>query len=106
MSTVTLKRNDTNLKFNDTILVNGVAADLSDASVSFILRSQPSGLAVKRSATVANAATGQVEYSPVLADVSIAGDFDQEWEVVWLSGKQLSIPTRGFNRVTILEDLA
>jgi hypothetical protein len=106
MSTVTLKRHDTNLKFTDTLLVNGAPADLTGATVSFILRNQATAVAVKRTATVADAASGQVEYTPVAEDVATEGTFDAEWEVVWPGGKELSFPRRGTDRVVIDPDLA
>jgi len=105
MPTVIFKRNDTNLKFTDTILVNGLAADLTNSTVSFVLRDQSSGVAVKKTATVVGAMLGTVEYAPVIGDVSKAGTFSQEWEVVWQNGKQLTIPSSGYNTVVIDPDL-
>jgi hypothetical protein len=103
---ITIKRNDTQLTFTDTLLVNGVPTDLTGASVSFILKNTATGVTRKRSATITNAEGGAVSYAPVAEDVATEGNFDQEWEVVWVGGKQLSFPTRGYNRVVIAADLA
>jgi len=66
----------------DTIRVNGTAFDLTGSTVVFRMRAEGSStLKVDASATVVAAASGEVRYDWVSADVDTAGDYLGWWRV-------------------------
>jgi hypothetical protein len=104
MAAITLKQHDTKITFSDIPKVDGVAltpTDLSGASVKFILKSTT--LAIVQPATINGDAT--FSYNPAPADVATAGDYQQEWEVTYPSGKILTFPNDSYNTVKIIVDL-
>lgn len=56
-------------------------------------------------ATVVDAATGHLRYSPIAADVDTSGLYLVEWEVVGPDGKPDTYPTDGYDTWQIVDDL-
>ena len=51
-------------------------------------------------------ADGTFSYNPVASDVaSVAGDYQQEWEVLFPGNKPLTFPNGTYNVVKILPDM-
>jgi hypothetical protein len=104
VNTVTIKQGDTKLAFKDTPKIDGVTmlpSDLVGCTLKFILKS----------ATVLIKATGVInpdgtfEYDPVSADVAAVGNYQQEWELTFPSGKELTFPNTDYNAVNIIAEL-
>ena len=77
--------------------------DLTGLEVSFILKHGTT--VIKQDVTNTPGSNGAVEYQPIADDVATAGDYKQEWEVVFADGKILTFPNDGYNTVHILPDL-
>ena len=105
MNTVKIKRNDTLGVFTDTLTADGVAFDLTDYTVYFILRKIDGKIQLKQEADIVSAAAGTVEYKPIAADVITAGTYLQEWEIIKNDEDPLTFPNGEYNKVKILEDL-
>jgi hypothetical protein len=100
---ITIKQHDTKITFVDTPKVDGVAltsGDLVGCALSFLLKSAT--VSIKAAATITGAT---FSYDPVPADVSTIGTYQQEWEVVYPSGKILTFPNDSYNSVIIIADL-
>jgi hypothetical protein len=84
----------------------GVAVNLTGATVVFHLRPTRGGtVKVNAAATVTSAAGGVVTYEWAAADTDTAGTFYAEYEVNW-GGLKQSFPNPGFVKVTITDELA
>lgn len=103
MTTVTLKQNDTEGLFTDTLKVDDVVVDLTGCAVRFLLRKP--GISISQNATIVDALTGSVSYQPTAEDVAIAGKYQQEWEVAFSEFQVLTFPNNGWNTVIIKDDL-
>jgi hypothetical protein len=104
MAEITTKQHDTKITFRDTPKIDNVPVtplSLSGATVSFILKSTT--VAIKQAAVILG--DGTFSYDPLPADVAVTGDYQQEWEVVYPSGKILTFPNGDYNKVTIIADL-
>jgi hypothetical protein len=103
---VVIKQHDTKAIFTDALRVNGVAVDLTNATITFVMRGV-GGVGIEQTAAITNppGSDGQVNYVPVASDVSVAADYKQQWRVHFSDGKYLTFPNNGYNRVTILPDL-
>lgn len=104
---ITVKRGDRHPHIDATLLnPDGTAVDLSGASVKFLMRSVLGGvLKVNASATVVDAAAGQVSYVWGATDTDTAGDYRAEFEVTFGDGTKLTVPNDSYLPVTVLEDL-
>lgn len=102
---VRLKKDDTKAILTDALTVDGVAVNLTGATVFFVMKN--AAMAVKRTATITNAVGGLVSYNlgVVPADVATIGLFNQEWEVLFADLTKLSFPNNDYNVVHILGDL-
>lgn len=103
-TTIVTKQHDTKITFTDTPTIDGVTVppgDLAGCTLSFLLKSDT--LAIKKAAVIAG--DGTFSYDPVSADVAEIGKFQQEWEVVYPTGKILTFPNNGYNVVKIIADL-
>jgi hypothetical protein len=104
-TTITTKQHDTKITFKDVPTIDGVPvlpADLAGCSVSFLLKN--GGVPGIKKAAVINV-DGTFSYDPVAADVATVGKFQQEWEVVYPTGKILTFPNDSYNIVKIIADL-
>jgi len=101
---VELKQHDTARSITDVLKLGDQVIDLTDASVVLIIKGRNTP-AVRRDATITNAAAGAVSYKPVAEDVENPGSFDLEWEITFQSGDVLSVPTHSYARLIINPDL-
>lgn len=108
MSAHEVKRNDSRpywpitLKFSD-----GSIADVSGGSVQFIARSRlDSTIKINVAAVLTLPAVGQVEWRPLITETDVAGRYYCEWEAIFSDGTKQTFPTRGYDRLKIVGDLA
>jgi|SRR5215472_1016233 hypothetical protein len=105
-TTIITKQHDTQITFKDTPTIDGVnvpPSNFSGCTLSFLLKNSDGSIALKQPATIN--ADGTFQYLPVPADVAQIGKFQQEWEVVYPTGKILTFPNSGYNIVKIIADL-
>ena len=100
-----IKAYDTAITFTDTLTVNGVASDLTDAAVLFILKASDGTVFSDAASLASDPTTGGVSYQPGTGFPTAAGSYKQEWEVTYLDTTKLTFPSDGYNKVTIIEDL-
>lgn len=103
-TTIISKQHDTKITFRDTPTIDDVPilpADLAGCTVSFLLKS--ADVSIKKPAVIGG--DGTFSYDPVAADVQTVGKYQQEWELVYPSGKILTFPNNGYNVVKIIADL-
>lgn len=112
MTTSQIKQNDTNITFQDFPSINGVAmtpAQLVGCTVSFLLSNQivTPPISIKQAATINpnDVPSPSFNYSPVASDVAVAGIYQQEWQLVFPNGKELTFPSNSYNVVEILPEL-
>ena len=107
---IKIKQHDTKGKFIDLLTIDGAPVDLTDCTVSWLLKK--TGLAFKRVAVITFPADqadptkrGLVEYQQIAEDVATKGKFKQEWEVIFPDTEILTFPNDAYNNVEILADL-
>jgi len=103
-TTIITKQHDTQITFRDTPTIDGVAVpptQFAGCTLSFLLKGAIK--VIKQTATIN--ADGTFQYSPVAGDVDTIDKCQQEWEVVYPSGKILTFPNYGYNIVKIIADL-
>jgi len=105
-TTIITKQHDTQITFKDQPTIDGVnvpPANFNGCTLSFLLKNADGSIALKQAATIN--VDGTFQYLPVPGDVASIGKFQQEWEVVYPSGKILTFPNSGYNIVKIIADL-
>lgn len=106
MSEVESKQHDTARILRGFCKLAGVVVPLTSATaVALLLKDPDSGDQIRRTATIQNAATGEVRYQPIAADVQTARTFLLEWEVTFADGKVQTFPDGDYDMWTILKDL-
>src|SRR6266496_5672585 len=110
-TTIVTKQHDTKITFTDTPTIDGVPillSALTGCTVSFLLRIKDALTGIKQTAVIQAdpdvPLQAQFKYDPVGTDVQTAGKYQQEWELVYPSGKILTFPNNGYNIVKILAD--
>ena len=97
-----MKTGDTAPSIEATLKKNGVPIDLTDATaVRFKMGDQLDEAAV----IVSPATSGQVRYDWGANDADVAGVYDAEFEITWTGGGVQTVPSKGFIRVYIEDDL-
>lgn len=106
-STFAIKRNDRREPIERTLKgSNGLAVDLTGATVKFLMRLHGSAvLKVNAAATVVSAVGGQVRYSWTAADTDTAGVYDAEFEVTFSDTTKQTFPNAEPIAVMVYEDL-
>lgn len=105
-STFYLKRGDRRPVIQATLKDSVGAIDLTTAVGVAFQMSHPGGaVKVNAAATIVTAASGIVRYSWGATDTDTAGVFDAEWEIDWGAGLTQTVPSDGFDRVVISDDL-
>jgi Rib/alpha/Esp surface antigen-like repeat protein len=108
MSRLFIKQNDTNPAMEFTLQdSDGQAVDLSGATARFLMRAR-GGTTVKTdaAASITNAASGVVQYTPVAADTDTAGQYEAEIEVTYSDSTKETFPSRGYISIVIQDDIA
>lgn len=83
----------------------GNVANLTGASVNFVMTNAFYGNAVNQPATIVNAGAGQVSYSWASTDTQNTGLFSCQWQVVFSNGAQETYPQGYYNQVSIAPSL-
>jgi hypothetical protein len=117
---VTLKQNDTKVKFKDVLKLNGVRIPLNGCAVRFLMKQlyERTPKTVEEDATFISQVTdpnnqtpdtgcGCVEYESAIdaTDLDTMGDFRQEWEVTFTDDRVLTFPNGSWNLVHVISDL-
>ena len=106
-----VKRGDTARRFEDHLSVDGESVDLTDAAVTFVMRTKSGTVLVSGNASVLQEGTDQdrtepnVGYIPVTGDLETLGTHDVEWQVVLPSSKRLTFPQDGYHQVRVWDIL-
>ena len=103
-TTIITKQHDTKITFTDTPTIDDVPVppgDLAGCTLSFLLKDVD--FAIKQTAIIN--VDGTFSYDPTPTDVANIGKLQQEWELVYPSGKILTFPNNGYNIVKIIADL-
>jgi hypothetical protein len=79
----------------------GNVANLTGASVRFVMTNAFYGNTVNAAATIVNAGAGQVSYSWGTTDTTNPGLFSCQWQVIFSSGAQETYPQGYYNQVSI-----
>jgi hypothetical protein len=101
---VKIKSGDTSMAFTSTLLVDGIAVNLTGCSVLFLLKSFQ-GSETSFAATVVSAVAGTVKYTVGNGFPAVAGKYRQEWQVTFSDSSALTFPNGAYNEVEILADL-
>jgi hypothetical protein len=101
-----LKRNDTSPSISGTCQdVDGVAVDITGASVRFHMIDKDDVTVVDYAATIASAAAGTVRYDWLAADTDVGGGFRGEFEVTYSDSTIETFPNTGYIPIRIYDDL-
>lgn len=106
MSTVTIKRRDTERKISDTLTLDDVAINLTGATVEVAWRLKAGTTVTTQTATVVSAVAGTVEYQFVSGDTDEAGEYWLEWHITFSGGGRLTVPTADKHTLVVVEDLS
>ena len=100
-TTFYIKQGDTKPSLSAQLLSDGSAVDLTGATVKFHM-----GTIIDATATIVDAATGNVRYDWVTADTETAGLFRAEFEVTFSDGTVETFPNDGYLLINIIEEVA
>ena len=85
----------------------GAPVSLSGATVKFMMWGQgDAAVKVNAAATITDAATGKVSFTPTTTHTDTPGDYLVEWEVVFGGGAKETFPNSGFQKVRVVDDIA
>jgi len=100
-----IKQNDTSPSMLATLQdANGVAVDVTSATVNFYM-GNINGNVVNSTATIVDAAAGQVRYDWVALDTANSGMYQAEFEVIYVGGTKETFPNNDYISVVIKPDL-
>lgn len=102
-----MKRGDTSPAIEKALVdADGVAINLTGATVRFIMARRGSTIAtVNAAATIIDAAGGIVRYTWQVGDTTEHGTYDGEFEVTYTGGAIESFPNDGFLEIKVTRDL-
>lgn len=101
---IILRSGDRLPKIRRTVYVDGAVQSLTGATVTFTYQPVGGGAATVRTASVADAAGGIVEYAWAAGDASAAAGFYAAWFEVTLTSLVLSVPNDGFLLLQVVAD--
>jgi hypothetical protein len=101
-----LKQHDRKPSIAATLTLDGVAVNLTGASVKFIMSTAPGATPkVNATATIVSAVNGQVRYDWLAINTDTAGLYDAEWEVTYSDTTKQTFPTTTYLVIDIYPDL-
>lgn len=103
-----IKRNDTKGMISCSLIEgDGSAADLSGASVKFMMRleGRPSPKVNAAAVVLGDPSQGVVSYQWLEGDTDRAGDYEAEWQVTYADGRVATFPSDGYIPVRITADV-
>ena len=101
-----IKRNDRRPYWRTTLTENGNAVNVTTATaVTFTMRTGTTIKINKEAMVLVDAAEGIVEYRWSAGSTDTAGSYNAEVEVDWGAGITQTFPSKGYNVITIYEDL-
>ena len=101
-----MKQNDTAPAIRATLSdSDGIAVDLTDATVRFLMKTQSNILTANGAATILDSANGVVQYAWEVGDTMNEGTHLAEFEVTYSSGKVESFPNRGYIKVKVTKEV-
>ena len=103
---VVLKRGDTRTAIKATLKnPTGIAVDLTNASVKFIMADPYGTVKINRTAEIQDAPTGIVWFVFEPPETSVAGTYQAEFEVTFGDGRIDTYPNDDYLNVGIISDL-
>lgn len=105
MAELFCKRNDLARRIEDTLTLDGIAINLADATVKFLLHNTALQTLLEGPATIIDAAAGKVAFSFSETQTSVEGIYLFEWEITFLNGRKLTVPDDSYHTLTIIKDL-
>lgn len=105
MTTIFRKRGDTAVGIEDTLKLGTTPIDISGSTVLWVWKDMSTNAVTKHSASVDLSSTGSVQYAFTANDVAEVGSYLTEWEVIFGDGTIVTVPTDGFIKLRIVEDL-
>jgi hypothetical protein len=85
----------------------GTAVVLTGASVKFMMWGQgDTAVKVNAAATITDAATGKVSFTPSAAQTDTPGDYLVEWQVTFSGGAIETFPNSDWQKVRVKDDIA
>lgn len=108
MATHEIKQGDTRPYWPVTLTFDdGTVPDLTGGSVRFIARERSdNSIIIDTPAVLTTPAAGQCEWRPSAGQTDIAGRYDVEWEATYADATKQTFPTRRFDRLKVIGDLA
>lgn len=96
-----IKTGDTAPSIEATLKIDDVPVDLTTATgVRFKM-----GDSLDEAAVIVDAAAGKVRYDWTSGQTSTAGTYDAEFEITWTGGGVQTVPSKGYMRIHIADDL-
>ena len=105
MTTVTIKRNDSNRLLQDTLKIDGTPIDFTGFSdLTCVFRK---GETVVRATATSDPdlTLGILSVTIPSAVSTVAGRWKLEWEIQYSNNTQITVPTKGQNELVVLPDL-
>ena len=102
------KQNDTAPAIAEQLLDGaGTPVVLTGASVKFMAWGQgDAAVKVNAAATITDAATGKVSYTPTALNTDTPGDYLVEWQVTFSGGAIETFPNADWQKVRVKDDIA
>ncbi len=107
--TVTIKSGDTGIIFTDTLTLNGVPYDGTDATVLFVLKPRAGGSTFSDTGTFdpdQSTNPGVVTYAPGTGFPTAISGYNQEWQVTTTDALTITFPGNSYNLIEIIENLS
>lgn len=106
VSTFYIKKRDLRPVIQATLKDANGAINLTNAvGVSFVMTYLGGGAKIDAAGAIVTPASGIVSYTWTGTDTDTAGVFDCEWEINWGGGATQTVPSDGYDRVVITDDL-
>lgn len=102
-----IKQGNTLPVYTDTLTdAFGNVVNLTGATVTFHMTNMFAGNVVNSTASIINAAQGQVSYTWQSGDTAIPGTYSAEWAVTFSGGAQQTFPLTSYRTISIMPDIS